>query len=227
MRAAQQKELVGPPAPARRRGFSTDVTEHHGIVHSLARKIFTGLAKTGISVQFDDVVQETYLAFLKAAEGYDPSKGITFTAYAGRAAYNNVFRAFNSTIRDRLQSGIIYESECTVEDDHGNPMTQYALHATDGTSVEQTLEKEEIDRLLFQVSLDKLRCMTEMARKVIRETLYPSESMQKLLTIYNAKVSEKERCTHGFRFVVVALQLDADQVRSIREEIYEQFSVRF
>lgn len=56
------------------------VREHKGMVHKAAKSC--RLLKSSNSYGYDDAVQDGFIALLRAAETFDPSRGYLFTTYA-------------------------------------------------------------------------------------------------------------------------------------------------
>ncbi len=63
------------------RGYSTDIRDHKPLIIKLARKYYGRIISAKIlGVAFEDVEGECNLAFHIAAQGYDVTRGFTFTA---------------------------------------------------------------------------------------------------------------------------------------------------
>jgi hypothetical protein len=86
--------------PARKgRGFSTKYEDHTGLLYKFALMFHGRLQGAGITaMEFEDVRSELNVTYVKALKKYDPEKGITFTAYLGRACIND----FNK-VAERLE----------------------------------------------------------------------------------------------------------------------------
>lgn len=63
-----------------------------GLVHMLSKRVFARTQAAKLSMQYEDVFQEVSLVLVKASEKFEPNKGLTFSAYLTRAAYNNINR---------------------------------------------------------------------------------------------------------------------------------------
>lgn len=86
------------PAPIGR-AYSTKFEDHKGLMIKIARNCYARARSSKISsLEFDDVLGEMHYAYVKASQGYDPERGITFGAYLGRACYNQ----FNK-VMERLE----------------------------------------------------------------------------------------------------------------------------
>lgn len=76
------------------RNRSLEYSDHIGLVRKYAITYHARLLGGKIiGVDLDDVIGELSLAFVKAAHGYDPNAGYTFTAFLGRC-FQNHFNKF-------------------------------------------------------------------------------------------------------------------------------------
>ncbi len=63
-----------------------DAADHIGLAHDIVMNY--GYRRN--DGEYDDVLQEVLAAFTRAAQLFDPERGFTFGAYAGRAAHNRI-----------------------------------------------------------------------------------------------------------------------------------------
>lgn len=71
------------------RAYSTAFEDHKPLIQKLARKGYLRLMGAHVSVDYEDVFQEMCVTYTKAATRYNPEVGVTFTAYLGRAIWND------------------------------------------------------------------------------------------------------------------------------------------
>lgn len=62
--------------------------DHIGLVRLQARQGYKWACGAGLLLSFDDMYQEASVAFLLAAKGFDPDKGVKFSAYYTMAAFS-------------------------------------------------------------------------------------------------------------------------------------------
>jgi len=62
--------------------------DHKGIVHMQAKFGLRWAHGVGLAMDYDDMFQEASVAFVQAAAGFDPDKGIKFSAYFTMAAFS-------------------------------------------------------------------------------------------------------------------------------------------
>lgn len=78
------------PVSKQNRAFSTRFEDHKGLIYTLAMRCYARLLGARITaMEFEDVYSEMCVSYTKAARGFDPSRGIGFGAYLGRACYND------------------------------------------------------------------------------------------------------------------------------------------
>jgi RNA polymerase primary sigma factor len=65
-----------------RRAKQLLVSANVGLVHAVVKKQFPALARKKIGLTYDEVIQEGSLGLLRAAELFDPSRGLRFSTYA-------------------------------------------------------------------------------------------------------------------------------------------------
>lgn len=119
------------------RGFKTDFEQHKGLLHNFARTSFARLRASGVHVEYEDVFQEACISFAQALKTYDAARGITFTAYMGRAVVNNLGRYCTRLLKERAELGM-YVSDELVEDhaqtaiDEGSPTPDRLIERRQG-----------------------------------------------------------------------------------------------
>lgn len=89
------------------RAYSTEFSAHKALICRMAQKGWGRLQNAGVVMDYDDVFQEMSLIYCKAAAGYDPSKGFTFTAYLGRAIWMDFNKFAEKLINDQCGLGLV------------------------------------------------------------------------------------------------------------------------
>lgn len=80
-------DVAAPKVPRNR---SIRFQDHEGLLRKLAKRYYARLLGAQImGLDFDDVMGELSLAFVKAAKGYDPQSEFSFTAFLGRCCQNH------------------------------------------------------------------------------------------------------------------------------------------
>lgn len=65
-----------------------DFKENVGLVHLQAKFGYKWAQGAGLSLDYEDMFQEASVAFVLAAEGYDPDSGLKFSTYYTKAAFS-------------------------------------------------------------------------------------------------------------------------------------------
>lgn len=155
---------------------------HKKLIHHAAWRWWTVIEKLGLSMEFEDVVQEAYLVSLNAQRQFDVEKGWTFSTYFMTAARNH-FRELIKRMR-RV-------SAISVEQD-------------DETSLLDTLSDESQcpDREV-QVSKDmqqRLAQMSPLSRLVVDLLLSPPPELAAQFDALDAKRHHMRKLGTGERF---------------------------
>lgn len=74
---------------------------HAGLVHHIARKWWASFEKAGMGVEYDDLVQEGYMAGLNAVQKFDEGQGWAFSTYFVTCA-NHHYAALYRRMRKNL-----------------------------------------------------------------------------------------------------------------------------
>jgi hypothetical protein len=62
--------------------------DHQGIIHMQAKFGLKWATMNGLAMEYEDMYQEACLAFVQAAQGYDPDTGLKFSAYFTKVAFS-------------------------------------------------------------------------------------------------------------------------------------------
>jgi RNA polymerase sigma factor (sigma-70 family) len=81
-------------------------TTHVGLVHYAARKGYGRLVAMGAPVDYDDLVQELSVVFVKAFDGFSEECGYKFSSYYTRAAYNQINKIAEKVKEERVDNGV-------------------------------------------------------------------------------------------------------------------------
>lgn len=110
---------------------------------------------------WEDLYQVAQLGLVKAIDGYDPGRGIPFTAYAVPTILGELRRHFRSSswavhvpraAQERAME--VRDAERALTDEHGRSPTVSELARFTGLDVEEVLDAMQALRALGSVSLD-------------------------------------------------------------------------
>lgn len=166
------------------RAFSTDYEQHAPLIHKFARKGYGRLVQANVNIDYEDVYQEMCLTFTLALNKYDPARGISFSAYFGRAIWHQFNRFAEREIQEKLEicSASIDDMAHTVDSDN-NSMDIYEAIASGKPSPEEVLiaKQDAVER--------NGMCRSAVSRIFIRELMHPSQR------VLDAFAEQKERLT--------------------------------
>lgn len=133
-------------SPKKGRAYSTAFEDHKQLIHQMARKGYLRLQGAHISIDYEDVFQEMCVTYAKAVNKYNPEYGVTFTAYLGRAIWNefNSFAEREITHKIELCSVSIEGALASSED---SDIDLYEVLPSDEPTPEQILEAKQRNKL--------------------------------------------------------------------------------
>lgn len=207
------------------RGFSTRYEDHLGLIHKLARRGWGRLTSANVFVDFEDVVQEMSLTYVKAVEKYDPEYGVTFSAYLGRAIWNQ----FNKVAEKMIDTQV--ELKMTSLDAMSSN--------TDGDDFD-VLESIESDELSPEQYVDamqqfrkNLQSLGPAAKFIVSKLINPSQDLVDALDLAQREAAIKRQ--NGQRacapreitiaFIAKHYQLDTKQVAKARKNLTDIYGV--
>ena len=79
--------------------------DYQRFAHLLARRVFPRVKARGLPMDYEDVYQEIAVTFCQARDKFDPSRGVKFTDYFGRAAMLNMNRTISGLTNDETIDG--------------------------------------------------------------------------------------------------------------------------
>jgi hypothetical protein len=148
--------------------MSTEFGEHTGFVHKLAVRYYARVRATKLSLDYEDVFGELSLAFVKARNGFDPSKGYVFTTYFGMCAQNHINNWLgklceeqygeplpdDNTVSGLRQNsrglGVVYAGSMDIADDGEFLDT---LPSDDPSPLDRAIAKEALEKIINDPSL--------------------------------------------------------------------------
>lgn len=125
--------MMADQSPVMKEGFEPFYLKNTGLIHKICRKVHNRTLAMGAAIEFKDLEQEATIIMMKAYQGFDPSKGFTFSTYFTRAAYNGLNKFVESYARDRAVLGVFsmqsavdsdgdtVDMESTIDGHHGSP----------------------------------------------------------------------------------------------------------
>ncbi|MGV2866425.1 sigma factor [Achromobacter sp. AGC39] len=167
------------------RAFRTDLACHEPLLHKFARMAWYRLLSAGCAEEYEDVFADMRFDYLAAARKYDPDRGVSFTAYMGRAVWNEFNKRAEKQIAIRNTIGLHSLSEVDIRngDDDGDFSLLDTLHGEDLVpSAEERLEQN-------QAMAQKIAMLPPQVRAVLRELVNPSAGVR---ATYAAMLAQRE-----------------------------------
>lgn len=151
--------------------------KHERLIGKFARKGHSRLLGVGVVIEFEDVFQEMCVAFVKAADKFNPDLGFQFSTYLGRAVLMEFNKFADRLIAERMELGMHSVDEIERDDD-GDPYEGIVNY--EGVSME--------DALIARVeSRERIAALNASERAVIRDLIKPSSELKTAFAAYKAQ----------------------------------------
>ncbi|WP_323016355.1 sigma factor [Castellaniella sp.] len=148
------------------RGYDTSFEAQNALMMMLSRRVHSRVRQSGAFILFEDIYQEACLAYTNALRTYDPSRGITFSAYLGRAVMNEANRYVKKRIEERTVHKVVAFCELQSDDNFSpEELIPDASFNVEDLSVRSAEIRERIDRLSLESKL------------IVRELLSPTRKV--------------------------------------------------
>lgn len=83
-----------------------DYLANRGLIQKVARGCYARCQAVGLALDYEDVVQELSLTFVKAWRQFDPSRGFQFSTYYVMAARHQFNRFIDKLMEERVEHGV-------------------------------------------------------------------------------------------------------------------------
>lgn len=148
--------------------------DYQRLMAKLAHRQRAYLARVGAPMDFDDLMQEASIAFIKARKGFDPTLGVKFSTYLWRAVSNNLRRTAGKRL-DQMRGVVSLDEERTE-----GGSTLHEVIAGENEDPEDRIEnrRRAVDRLsrLSPLALKVVLTLNspppEMAREIKRQRAF-------------------------------------------------------
>ena len=98
----------------------TSYEHNRGLIYQTAGKAYRRIVAAGLDMDFEDVVQELNVAWLRACECYDKDTGNNFSTYLVRVMYNHINKVIEKEERHTNDIGISKSMSFTTEEGEFN-----------------------------------------------------------------------------------------------------------
>lgn len=179
------------------------------LLYRLAMKCYARVQAMGLGMEFDDVLQEMHVSYVKSTHKWNAQGGALFSTYCQTVCMNNFNNAISKMARERGTLLISNEGEfcgAAYEDETGQANFMDSQAAPYGDSPEARLEGA-------QAMQQKLASLSQGGRRLIG-LLLRAERDPGVIT---PKLRELARIA----------RLEGDELRRVKIEILNTFGVRW
>jgi len=191
------------------------------LLHQQARACYGRLQQAGVPIDYEDCYQEMLLAYCKAVQGYDPTKGMfsTYLVWACRWEFN---RKSEKMIAERVEHRVMSLEDIGNYDLRGDEVD--ALEFLDVDSDEFTPEEALSRRQQVTRMMDALSPHAAMVLKLLRK---PSRPLLRRLARHRKAAEQKiaagERSVRipelTISFICDYMQYSRSQINKVRREL--------
>ncbi len=138
---------------------------NHNAFNTLAKRYFKLICKKalvykGAKTEFDDFIQEGYIAFINAVKHYDINSNASFCTYLGVCVEKRFYTVYKNEKRLKdIPSQMIVSLDDEIME---------TLHSNEQTPLNTIIERENFDRLLLEIK----SCLSVFEQKVLSFYLY-------------------------------------------------------
>lgn len=199
------------------RAYSTNYNDHSGLLRKLALRGWGRLTAANVHMDLEEVYQEMCVAFCKAAEKYDAERGITFTAYLGRAVWNEFNKFANRAITEQVELNLT-SFECMSASNDDEELDIFEAIDSGEWTPEQYLSAAQQFR-------ENMKALGPTAKFIIGKLLNPDDELLAALEAKRVAAEEeraKGKVASGRREVSIKLiaehyNLKEESVRAARK----------
>jgi RNA polymerase sigma factor (sigma-70 family) len=165
------------------------VTANMGLVHAVVRQQYQGRKRQAAGVSYEELIQEGSLGLLRAAELFDPSRGLRFSTYAvvwikGLLSNSHLTELVKLPLREKTKWHKIVRAQTDWSRAHGDaaapmPLEQLAA-ATDLTTAEILETQIRMNQASNVLSLDskhKMQSRSGTETGTLESNLAPDQRM--------------------------------------------------
>lgn len=167
--------------------YRDDYEKYRNMIYKLSRKAYARLCECGAegAVEFEDIVSEANVSFVKACDGYKEGSGAQFITYLYNAIKFNLGRYVSDLIQDSRQeiSGDRMAADIFGEEEDGD---YYSLVPSDCLSPDEIVSRKQ----QFAANLRRLRERSSAAFDVAKNVIELSPSIEQR---FASMVAEQQR----------------------------------
>lgn len=212
---------------ATERAFSSEFSLHTGLIHTLTRKCWGRLKEAGLDeYEYEDIYQINCMTYVKAAKAYDASRGITFSAYLGRAIYNQFNKFADKAIEEKHELGFIAYDDFSSEDNNTDFLDYH--------NAEADFAEVGVEVISRETARENIAKLSAIGKLVVRELLSPTDGLKR--TFEGIKAHSEVSKEKGEKYIRVPKSIDLRTIKihygfrqqdiaGLKNEIKEQLGV--
>lgn len=199
--------------------------KYEALLNGLARKCYGRLMAAGVVIYYEDVFQNMSMSFVQAHRTYKPEMGYSFSAYFGRACFNNFNKWAKKLIREQtgMENSVDENGEFSTKQVGARLVRVADLmdggHDTDG---DYSVRRNHFEAMLFE-SDSALSPEEELMRKQENRQIIGRLSGQAKKVM--AKLIDPS-ADMTFAQIGEQLGMSASQLTSAKKELMSAFKVR-
>ncbi len=159
-----------------RAGFDQFYKDNVNLIHMATRRVSGRLIKIGMPMTYDDVFQEVTVAFIKAYDGFDESRG-KFSTYFMWATYNQINKL--ATNHENSADFHCHSAQDMVEGDGEDAGDWAELMPDDAAGPEQTASAR-------QLMSEMLETLSPLAKTLVTLAIDPPAYIERELVAAQA-----------------------------------------
>lgn len=160
-----------------RDNLSAFYAENIGLVRQVAWKGYQRLVAIGAVLEFEDLVQELSITFMRAYDKFDEANGAKFSTYFMHAAYNDLNKIARRHEIERVDMGVRSMEE--IDDLAGEGGSIAERIASDAMTPEEIVER---DSAMREIEAN----LTPVAALVVRWIIDPPDFLERELQAHQA-----------------------------------------
>lgn len=208
------------------RAYSTKYEDHIGLIRKLALRGWGRLTEANVHVDFDDVVQDMTLTYVKAADKYNPDHGVTFSAYLGRAIWNQFNKFAEKEIRVQADLKLVRFEQLGDAVEDSDDGSVYESIASDEWTPEQYVEAAQQFR-------ENMKSLGPTAKFIVSKLLNPTNDLMEALELAkrNAELARKSgqyaKAPNDVTIAFIASHygLDEKNVKKARKTLFSMYGL--
>lgn len=153
-----------------RANLSQFYKDNTGLLHVVARKGYGRLQAIGASIDYEDLVQELSITFIRSFDLFDEMAGCKFSTYFMTAAYHEVNKIADAIVAERVTNGVRSVEEIDSWSDEEGSSVEERIANEDATPY-QVVAANQLTEMIF-------KRLSPLAVMIAKMAIHPPEFME-------------------------------------------------